>query len=439
MHTDTPHFRTFEDLSRHLDERGFFRIEPGLERIETALSRFGLANPRFFMAQVIGTNGKGSTSTFLASLARAHGLKTGLYTSPHFVSIRERVRINGAMLSEDEWVSLGNQAVAACPDLTYFEFTTAVAALAFQKAGVDLAVMEAGLGGSWDATTAIRSDMTLFAPIDIDHAAVLGPTVSAIAKDKAGAIREKTPVFSAKQTPDAEKELRAAAGTRNAPIHITGGMDELPEAIRSGAARLGIDGSYQSGNAVLALNAWRYAAEQLHVPVTADAELRGLTTAFIPGRFHYIPPSAQTGLPGLLLDGAHNPHGLAGLGKTLAEQEIAPCAVIFSCLADKDVSSIIPHLRVMATGPLFIPPIEDNPRAMDPAELARVLGTGAHAVASLGEALERATAVCAERLDGSNGRRNPVLLCGSLYLLGQFFSMYPAYLEPLPTHGHPAT
>ncbi|MDL2271455.1 bifunctional folylpolyglutamate synthase/dihydrofolate synthase [Desulfovibrio sp. OttesenSCG-928-I05] len=435
MHTETPYFRSFEDLSRHLDERGFFRIEPGLERISMALSRFGLENPPFFMAQVVGTNGKGSTSTFLASIARAHGLKTGLYTSPHFVSIRERVRINGAMLSEDEWVALGNEAVSACPDLTYFEFTTAVAVLAFQKAGVDLAVMEAGLGGSWDATTAIRSDMNLFAPIDIDHAGVLGTTIHDIARDKAGAIREKTPVFTAKQSPEAEAELRAASSARHAPFHITGGMDDLPEAIRNGSARLGIDGSYQGGNAALALNAWRYAAERLHVPANPEAELRGLTTAFIPGRLQFIPARAQSGLPAMLLDGAHNPHGLAGLGKTLAEQEIAPCAVIFSCLADKDVSSIIPHLRIMATGPLFIPPIEDNPRAMNPEDLARAIGGGAHAVASLSEALEQAAAVYAERFGTSgdealtDAKLHPVLFCGSLYLLGQFFSMYPAYLE----------
>lgn len=426
---NTPHFITFDDLTRHLDARGFFRIEPGLERIRQAFGRFGLESPPFYVIQVVGTNGKGSTSTFLESLARAHGLRTGLYTSPHFVSIRERVRVNHAMLDESEWVALGNKAVSSCPDMTYFEFTTAVAALAFQKAKVDIAIMEAGLGGSWDATTAMRADITVFTPIDIDHASVLGNTIRAIAKDKAGAIRPETQIFSARQTPEAEDVLQTAAREKRAPLAVSPGFPALPEAVRKGETRLGIGGAYQGTNAGLALDAWRHAARALHVPEDERSVLRGLADAFIPGRFQNIP--AGENMPPLLLDGAHNPHGLAALGRSLAEQGISPGAVIFSCLADKDVETIIAHLRVLSTGPMFVPPIEDNPRAMDPHILARAIGNGATASPSLEEALRLAGAYTRERLAGmADVSKNPVLLCGSLYLLGQFYALHPEYLDP---------
>lgn len=428
MHDTRPTFTSFDELSRHLEERGFFRIEPGLDRIISVLEHFG-RDFRFTTVQVLGTNGKGSTSTFLASLAGKHGLSVGLYTSPHFVTIRERVRIDGAMLSEEEWVSYGNMALEACPDLTYFEFTTAVAVLAFARKGVDLAVLEAGLGGSWDATTAVPVDCTVFTPIDMDHAAVLGPTVRDIARDKAGAVRPQTPVFSAPQSPEAKEEISAAAGTKKAPLVFVEGPGALPPAIQAGEQQLGIGGSYQMGNAALALAAWEYLAKTLGAKSADEKLTAALTSAFIPGRFQAIAANDATRLPAMLLDGAHNPHGLAGLGKALAEQKIAPAAVIFSCLADKDIESIVPHLRVLATGPVFIPPIEDNPRAMDPRILAEKLGGGALAVPSLQVALSHAAAAAKDRLGEEASAGNPVLLCGSLYLLGQFFALYPQYLE----------
>lgn len=140
-------FHSFDDVQDHLDALGLFHMDFGLDRMRNALDALGLLTPPFVTVQIVGTNGKGSTSTFLSCVARAHGLKVGLYTSPHFVTPRERIRINGTMLPADRWPVLADRVMEAAPNLTYFEFLTALGLLAFAEAGVDLVVMEAGLGG----------------------------------------------------------------------------------------------------------------------------------------------------------------------------------------------------------------------------------------------------------------------------------------------------
>ena len=164
-------------------------MRPGLDRMRAALDRLALRRPPCCVVQIVGTNGKGSTSTMLAALAQAHGLRVGLHTSPHFLSPRERVRLDGAMLPEERWLELANILMQrGGDDLSYFEFVTCLAVMAFAEA--DIAVMETGLGGSYDATTALEADLVVFTPIDLDHQSVLGPFLKDIAADKAGATRE---------------------------------------------------------------------------------------------------------------------------------------------------------------------------------------------------------------------------------------------------------
>ena len=177
-------FHSFDDVQDHLDALGLFHMDFGLDRVRNALDALGLLTPPFVTVQIVGTNGKGSTSTFLSCVARAHGLKVGLYTSPHFVTPRERIRINGTMLPADRWPVLADRVMEAAPNLTYFEFLTALGLLAFAEAGVDLVVMEAGLGGHYDATTAMPVQAVCFTPIGMDHEKILGPTLTDIASDK---------------------------------------------------------------------------------------------------------------------------------------------------------------------------------------------------------------------------------------------------------------
>lgn len=427
------HFAAFAELAGHLAHLGLFRIRPEMGRLKETLARLALPRPKAIV-QIAGTNGKGSTSTFLAALAQAHGLRVGLYTSPHFVSFRERIRFNGVPVAENALLEPANRIMrTGGENLTYFEFVTVLAALVFSPEAVDIAVMETGLGGTWDAVTALPADMVAFTPIGLDHCAYLGDTVTAIARDKAGAMRNGKPVFSAPQTPDAAKALQEEAAARGCPFAFTGGREELPARACSGEIPLGLAGEHQYGNAALALTVWRALARARGWQTAEDKETAALSSAFIPGRMQFVPASARHGHPALLLDGAHNTHGMAALGKNLAAGHIAPAAVIFSCLEDKNPEEMASHLRVLATGPVFIPPITHNPRATDPATLAHAVGLSATPVKNMAEALVRAK----KHIDAympeetaAHPERHPVLVCGSLYMLGDFFALRPDCLEP---------
>ncbi|MDR2077206.1 MAG: bifunctional folylpolyglutamate synthase/dihydrofolate synthase, partial [Desulfovibrio sp.] len=358
-------FADFSALEDYLDSLGLFRLQPGLERIAAVLARLGLTRPPYTVVQVAGTNGKGSTSALLAGLARAHGLRAGLHTSPHFLSVRERVRVNGAPLEEELWIRLANRLLSAGGrELSYFETVTALAVMAFAEAGVQLAVMETGLGGSFDATTALTADLVLLTPFALDHQAILGPGLGDIARDKAGAIRPGAPVLSAPQSPEAWAEIRRAARDKKAPLLCAAGAERLlPPTL---ALRLG--GTFQTTNAALALSAWRLARtltwgkKQRRAPggPLTPLEARGLGAAWLPGRLQAIPPlsAAQTlalpeshparvflpsplGWPPLLLDGAHNPHAFAALRDSLSRAGQVPPAIIFSCLEDKNPEQIL--------------------------------------------------------------------------------------------------
>ena len=423
-------FRSFEEVLSFLDGLGMFHMDFGLDRMYRAIKALriepGLDGWQPYIVQIVGTNGKGSTSTFLASLGHAHGLKTGLYTSPHFVTPRERVRVDGKILPEKVWTDLAGMVHEAAPDLTYFEFVTVLGLLAFKQAGVELVAMEAGLGGMHDATTAMAADMTCFVPIDLDHTKILGPTLTHIATDKAGAIRPGKLVLTGQQAEEAMIVLRREAQARHATFIEAASVAELPL-----GAELGIMGPHQRQNALLALAAWLTSAHERGWQSREDAIRSCLRDARIAGRFQLVP--ACDGEPPYLLDGAHNPHGLRACRSALIAGDIHPRAVIFSCLADKDVETMLPLVADMAKGvPLLIPTIQDNERAMGGEVLADRFAclaqkqpgpSSIHSLPRLSVAFEEAAAV-----PTSHSTEDPVLVCGSLYLLGEFFTLRPQWL-----------
>lgn len=423
-------FTSFEDVLDHLDKLGLFHMDFELERVHKALHALDLIPLPFSAVQIVGTNGKGSTATFLASLAQAHGIQTGLYTSPHFITPRERIRINNAMLSPSFWPELASQVYNKAKDLTYFEFLTVFALLAFKKAKVRLAVLEAGLGGHYDATTAIPVEAVCFTPISIDHEKILGPTLCNIAADKAQAIRPGIPAFTVAQAPEVFSSLEQMALEKGAALH-------LAQPLSARIEKLGLTGPHQHVNAGLAGTAWRFLARQHQWSTTEALMEQGFSQAFFAGRFQRLPPTAET--PPLLLDGAHNPHGLKALEKTLAD--VRPGAIIFSCLADKNINDMLPSLcRIAGNSPIFVPTIQDNERAINADELASRLRTyskaqGQHisvySTQRLGLALQEI-----KRLQHPITEEHPVLLCGSLYLLGEFFTLYPWALDPKSIKEH---
>lgn len=432
------HTLSFPDFLARLDGLGLFHMDLTLDRMAAFVARRG--QPRFPVLHVVGTNGKGSTATILAELLTAHGLRVGLSVSPHFVSVRERILVDGAMLSEDTWARLGSHVFAEADGLglTYFEVLTALALLAFEDAGVDVAVMEAGLGGRFDATNVLNPGLTVFTPIGMDHMNVLGGTLEEIATDKAGAMRKGGLVVSAPQEPVAWRVLRDTARTVGSEFiaaaevlyysRANGRVQPGPLSSR-GKKRfvrpmtglwLSLPGSHQELNARTALAAFHVWADSLRLPVNEDACRQAFAQAFIPGRMQMI-----VGAPGLppqlILDGGHNAHGLAALQAALEAEDIRPAAVIFGCLRDKPLSDMLPLVRALlpqADVPLYAVGIPSCPRACAPEELAALLGPDATPAADVHAALEHVRDV-----------PGPVLVCGSLYLLGEFYTQHPRLLE----------
>jgi len=433
------HEQNYQDFLARLDSLGLFHMDLTLDRMAAFVQRNG--RPRFPVLHVVGTNGKGSTATILAELLRAHGLRVGLYISPHFVSVRERVLVDGRILSEDAWARLGAQALKRSEglDLTYFELLTALCVLAFEDAGVDVAVMEAGLGGRFDATNVLEPALTVFTPIGLDHLNVLGNTLAAIALDKAGAMRQGGLAISAHQEPEAAEVLRRVAQETGAELlgvgevlsysRAKGLATPAPKgkvfAPRLSGLRLSLPGLHQQDNARLALAAFCVWAARLRLPVVEEACREAFSRAFIPGRMQRVPSGA--GLPELILDGGHNAHGLAALKAALEAEAIRPAAVVFGCLRDKPLDAMLPLVRGLvgesSGARLYATGIPTCPRACQPQELAALLGPGAAPAADVHAALADISA------SGLGTCAGPVLVCGSLYLLGEFYMKHPGLLE----------
>lgn len=392
-----------------MDKLGLFHMDLTLER----MVQFWEARkvPDFPVVHVVGTNGKGSTSAFLGSIARAHGVKVGMFTSPHFVSPRERVQVNRMPLSPQMWVELGNE-VLATPggdELTYFEFQTCLAMLGFERRKVDIAVMEAGMGGKYDATNVFDPRLTLFTPIGMDHEKVLGNTLSDIAADKAGAMHAKAVAITGPQKNEAMVRLQIHSDVVNARLMYAVDMADPVSDIK-----LGLAGIHQCVNARLALAGWRWYAADAGQKSDPQAERFGLESAFMPGRMQAIVLNGQR----FILDGAHNGHALEALEAALKAADIQPSAVVFACLADKDCTSMVPSLRRLTEGEILVPAMQSE-RASDNRVVADMLGDQGRPVPSLEAALQE----CVD-LPG------PILVCGSLYLLAEVYDKYPEYLNP---------
>ena len=298
----------FGDLIAPFSRRG---VDLGLERLPAALAELGHPERRFAAVQVAGTNGKGSISTMLERIASAAGLRCGLYTSPHLLSWCERIRLPDGLISEAQLRRLleALQPVALRHNLTPFELITVAAFQAFAEASVQLAVLEVGLGGRLDATTVHPDRQVLaFASIGLDHTEHLGPTLAAIAAEKAGVLHAGAAAVSGPQEPEAAAVLERQAAACGCALRW---VEPLPPAAAAGP-RLGLAGDLQRHNAAVAAGAARALAER-GWPISEAAILAGLAGARWPGR---LERRSFRGRP-LLLDGAHNPPAAIALRREL--------------------------------------------------------------------------------------------------------------------------
>jgi len=251
-------------------------------------------------------------------------------------------------------------------------------------------------------------------PIGLDHLSILGPTLADIARDKARAMRPDTPAITAAQNIEVMAVLRTVAAQTGALLHC----DQDVAAVHGAAWPIqpSMPGPHQAENLRLALAAYQLLAEAHSLPIDPDALGLAARKAFIPGRLQIIPRS--TGWPSFILDGAHNLPGLESLIHALTHLTIKPQAVVFACLADKDIEAMLPLVRSLTDGAVIVPGIDAPGRALDPAELAGRIGGGAVPVRDMAEGFRL--------VKGSDGA---VLVCGSLYLLAEVYKLRPQWLK----------
>lgn len=343
-------------------------IQPSLERIDAIMDLLGSPQLAYPVIQITGTNGKSSTSRMIASLLRAFGLRTGLYTSPHLVDIRERIEIDGAPISAEAFVDIARDVgpyVAAVDErmaaegrtpVTFFETMTAIAYAAFADAPVDVAVVEVGMGGTWDATSVCRPQVAVFTRVDIDHAEILGDTIELIATEKSGIIREGAFAVSAQQDPAAAAVIRARATEMGATLAWQGdNFWVVDRTVAVGGQVLNLHGlageyddvfvplfgPFQADNAAVALAAVEAFLGSGAFALDADAVREGFADVVSPGRLEIV----RRG-PTVIVDAAHNPAGAQALAGALAESFAFTHLVgVVAVLGDKDVAGILTALE----------------------------------------------------------------------------------------------
>ena len=406
-----------EAVARILALRGGERagMRPGLERIEAMLDAIGRPEQAFTIAQVGGTNGKGSISAMLAAILQAAGRRVGLYTSPHLAHYRERIRVDGRPISESDFVdgvdALGTLITRL--DLTVFEAGTALALDHFCRERVDVAVLEVGLGGRLDATTVGKPRVVVLGPIDYDHQHELGDTLTLIAAEKAAIIRTGV-AFSARQDPEAEVVITRRATEARVPLSLEGrDLRVTPLGFTLEAQHLDLEGPdwrisdvacgllgvYQPGNALLA------AAAARELGADEGAIRAGLGGARWPGRFQIFRRD-----PLVILDGAHNPAGARALAASLRAYFPGRLVTfVIGVLADKDAGGILAALRPLAARVVLT--ASANPRAAAPDALRALLPPGLRVDVAPSPKDALATATAADP-------RGIVCVAGSLSLIG---------------------
>lgn len=424
-----------------LQRQGERWVQPRVERTRRILELLDDPQRTYRVVHVTGTNGKTSTSRIIESLVRAHGLRTGLFTSPHLERFTERIMVDGEPIDDgavaDAWdeiapfVDLVDAELEAAGDapLTFFELLTVLAFVAFADAPIDVLVLEVGMGGAWDSTNTADGDVAVFAPIALDHMDRLGETVAEIAAVKAGIIKDGAAVVSAQQDTAAEAVLRAAAAEKGATIAFEGADFGLAEQRLAVGGQLitvrGLSGTYadeylplygghQAFNAALAIAAVESLIGGATHAIPGDILAEGLSQATSPGRLQLVGVA-----PTVLVDAAHNPHGARAVVAALRESfDFDQWGVVLGVLADKDAAGIVAELAPIAAHVFATAP--DSDRADD-----------ADHIADLAEAHELPVTVHPDVADAAESARawaaasdrRAVVVVGSVVLAGEALAL----------------
>jgi dihydrofolate synthase/folylpolyglutamate synthase len=425
----------YEEL---LEKVGEAAPQPRLDATRRAAELLGDPQRAYPVIHITGTNGKTSTSRMIESILRAHGLRTGMLTSPHLERVNERIVIDGEPISNAAFVSNWRDIRPFLditdaelgfmdePPLSFFEALTLLAFAAFADAPVDVVVLEVGMGGEWDSTNVADGQVAVFAPIALDHMARLGSTVAEIARTKSGIIKPAAAVVSARQVPEALAELERAAELTESSLAVEGTDFELASDIVAVGGQVvtikGLAGTYedlflplfgdhQAANAALAVAAVESFIGGGKLPLNKDVLAEGLATATSPGRLQVIGTD-----PTVLVDAAHNPHGAATLAIALTEYfTFDHVTAVIGILGDKDSAGILRELDAVVDD--FVITQSTSDRAVQADDLAAIAVSvlGADRV-TVEPSLEAALELARERASATE--KGVALVTGSITLVG---------------------
>lgn len=402
-----------------------------LDEIRKAMDALGKPNIKLKSIHVAGTNGKGSVAAICASILKAAGLKFGLFVSPHLIDLRERITINGQEIPEDRLSELTLETKKTLEEeskprieLTYFEFLAAIGFSYFVEQGVSSVIAETGLGGRFDATNVLQSDVAVITQIGLDHVEQLGPTISSIASEKAGIIKKGSDVVSSAGHSDAFRVVRERAYNLNcsimelgkdfefknvsADIHGTKFDYQGTRILRR--VRTNLLGSHQAENAATAIAACDVFARKEGFEITDEHILTGLQNVNWPGRLEIVSRN-----PLMILDCGHNPSAARRTLESLDELRIKPGTVVFSASRDKDFQSVAS--LVFPKADRLVLTRYNSPRALEPEKLAELPEARNKQIVitkKVSEAIEKARAI--------TRRNETILVIGSIFLIGDALS-----------------
>jgi dihydrofolate synthase/folylpolyglutamate synthase len=428
--------------------------QPRLSATRKALELLGDPHRAYPIVHITGTNGKTSTSRIIESILRAHGLRTGLFTSPDLGRLNERIVVDGEPIDDERlienwndvkpYLELADRDLAAAGEapLTFFEALTVLAYAVFADTPIDVGVIEVGMGGEWDSTNVADGQVAVFTPIDLDHTDRLGRTIAAIARTKSGIIKPGRSVVSARQQPEALAELQRAADLTESSIAVedadfrvlgrtpaVGGqlVDVQGRAARYDGLVVPLLGAHQAQNTAVAIAAVETFLGDGAQPIPREVLDEGLALATSPGRLQV---AAQA--PTLLVDAAHNPHGAAALAAGIRESfSFGRLVAVVAVLGDKDAAGMIRAVADVVDD--FVVTTAPSARATDPDRLAAVVvaEVGADRVVvepDLERALDTARELALEAPEGSDEAEGEpaeggVLAFGSITLIGKVLQL----------------
>ncbi|MGB9907307.1 MAG: bifunctional folylpolyglutamate synthase/dihydrofolate synthase [Candidatus Saccharicenans sp.] len=424
----------------YLEQAQLFGIRLGLENISAVLEAFGQPHLSYPVIHVAGTNGKGSVCAQLDQVFRLHGYRTGLYTSPHLIDVRERIQVNGHLIprrelqrllekiqKQEKRLKASGQVAGA---LTFFEILTIAAFLYFREKEVEVAVLEVGMGGRFDATNVVRPEVSVITTISYDHQQYLGSTLEQIAREKAGIIKDDTPCICGVRSQEALKVIRQKCREARARLVLAFGAGRKFSLERTGSGevfiyktgsgtyryRPSLPGRHQGENAAVAIATAEVLSER-GWNLEKNRIIQAVESTIWPGRLEII-----SSTPLVILDGCHNEAGARAVSQFWKDSVGQPGILVFAVMKDKEIENIARWLFPLASRIILTRPSLE--RAAQPAEIAARLGQhrGKYFLEDkVPSALRLALAL--------SGGRVPILVAGSLFLVGEARQFLKSYRD----------